>query len=235
MENNIAVFVDAENLTFWAKNNGVQKLMNDLQSQGHVVVRKAYGQWSSPQLNHLQQEFNINGFELIQTFHPVTGKNSADIKMTVDAMNLETNPNLQTFVLATGDSDFSPLFCKLRELGKNVIGVGPHSKLSECVQNSCSHYIYTESSISIGAVKILTPGVNPRSEKSDAFATLHRILESQDSPILLTKLKPMMLKENRAFDHVKLGYESFKDFLLASGDVQLSPMVAGPVYAKLAS
>lgn len=228
MENNIAVFVDVENLTPWAKNNGVQNLMSVLQSQGHVVIRKAYGQWTSPQLIHLQQEFNLNGFELIQTFHPVSGKNSADIKMTVDAMEQASNLNLQTFVLVSGDSDFSPLFRKLREMGKDVVGVGPHSKLSECVENSCSQYFYTNDSL-------YADGRNNLSEKEYAFATLHRILQEQDEPIALTKLKPLMVRADKTFDPAKFGYKSFKDFILASGNVQLSPAIAGPVYASLAS
>lgn len=226
MENNIAVFVDVENLTFWAKNNGVQNLMSELQPQGHVVIRKAYGQWSSPQLNYLQQEFNLNGFELIQTFHPVSGKNSADIKMTVDAMEQASNLNLQTFVLVSGDSDFSPLFRKLRELGKDVIGVGPHSKLSECVENSCSQYFYTDD-------KLYADGKEYLSEKEYAFAMLHRILQEQDEPIPLTKLKPLMVRADKTFDLAKLGYKSFKDFILASGNVELSPVIAGPVYASM--
>lgn len=235
MENKIAVFVDAENLTFWANNNGVTNLMNDLLSQGQVVVRRAYGKWASPQLYHLQSEFNLNGFELIQTYHPVMGKNSADIKMAVDVMEQVSSFNLQTIVLATGDSDFSPLFRKLREMGKNVIGVGPRSRLSECVQNSCSQYVYTETSFSSGKMLALVPSGDQSHERANAFATLHKILEAQDGPILLTKLKPLMLQEDRTFDHTKLGYGSFKDFLLASGDVQLSPIIAGPVYASLAS
>ena len=235
MENNIAIFVDAENLTSWANNNGIAALVNDLQSQGQVVVRRAYGKWSSPQLCHFQSEFNLNGFELVQTYHPVSGKNSADIKMVVDVMELISRSNLQKIVLATGDSDFSPLFCKLREMGKNIIGVGPRSRLSECVQNSCSRYIYTETSFPAGKMLALPPSEDLSHEKVNAFATLHKILEAQDEPILLTKLKPLMLREDRAFDHMKLGYGSFKDFLLASGEVHLSPMIAGPVYASLAS
>lgn len=235
MENSVAVFVDAENLTFWTKNGGVKALMDDLQSQGQVVVRKAYGKWSSPQLAPLQNEFNINGFELIQTFHPVNGKNSTDIKMTVDAMEFATNPNLQTIVLATGDSDFSPLFRKLREQGKEVIGVGPKSRLSECVQNSCSRYIFTESdyNYSFGIDPIPAPSKILAPQKADAFAILHKIMVQQDSPVSLTKLKLLMLAEDRTFNHNKLGYKSFKDFLLASGEIKLSDIVAGPVYASL--
>ncbi|MCF0224754.1 MAG: NYN domain-containing protein [Fibrobacter sp.] len=232
MENNVAVFVDAENLTFWAKNGGVQALMNELQAQGHVMVRKAYGKWSTLQLAPLQGEFNINGFELVQTFHPVNGKNSTDIKMTVDAMEIASNPDLHTIVLATGDSDFSPLFRKLREQGKEVIGVGPKSRLSECVQNSCSRYIYTESEFAYEKdLPVLRKDLS--APKADAFALLHSIMEKQDAPILLTTLKPILVAMDKTFDHSKLGYKSFKDFLLASGEIKLSDAIAGPMYASL--
>lgn len=235
MEKNVAIFVDAENLTFWAKNGGVKSLTDDLQSKGQVITRKAYGKWSTPQLAPLQNEFNLNGFDLIQTFHPVSGKNSTDIKMTVDAMDAAYNPNVQTIVLATGDSDFSPLFRKLREQGKEVIGVGPKSRLSECVQNSCSRYIFTESEINFDDEVETTPfnRKDLAAQKADAFAVLHKIMEQQDEPILLTTLKPLMIAEDKAFDNYKLGYKSFKDFLLASGEVKLSDIIAGPVYASL--
>lgn len=235
MEKNVAVFVDAENLTFWTRNGGVQTLMNELQAQGQVVVRKAYGKWSTVQLAPLQNEFNLNGFDLIQTFHPVNGKNSTDIKMTVDAMKAAYNPNVQTIVLATGDSDFSPLFRSLREQGKEVIGVGPKSRLSECVQSSCSRYIYTESEFSFDyeAETFLPYNKGLATQKADAFATLHKIMEQQDAPVLLTTLKPLMVAEDKTFNHYKLGYKSFKDFLLASGEIKLSDIIAGPVYASL--
>lgn len=235
MENNVAVFIDAENLTFWTRNGGVKSLTDDLQSKGQVITRKAYGKWSTPQLAPLQNEFNLNGFDLIQTFHPVSGKNSTDIKMTVDAMEAAYNPNVQTIVLATGDSDFSPLFRKLREQGKEVIGVGPKSRLSECVQSSCSRYIYTESEFSFDyEAEALKPcGKGLATQKADAFATLHKIMEQQDAPVLLTTLKPLMVAEDKTFDNYKLGYKSFKDFLLASGEIELSDTIAGPVYASL--
>ena len=70
MSNHIAIFIDAENLTSWVKNGGVETLMDELRSLGQVVVRKAYGKWSTTQLAPLQSVLNENGFELIHTFHP---------------------------------------------------------------------------------------------------------------------------------------------------------------------
>ena len=121
--NHIAIFIDAENLTNWIKHDGVQSLMDELLPLGQIVVRKAYGKWSSPQLIPMQSTLNENGFELVHTFHPVSGKNSTDIKMTVDTMEVALDSQVQWIVLATGDSDFSPLFRKLREQGKVVFFV----------------------------------------------------------------------------------------------------------------
>ena len=93
--NHIAIFIDAENLTNWVKNNGVQSLMDELLPLGQIVVRKAYGKWSTPQLIPLQSALNENGFELVHTFHPVSGKNSTDIKMTVDTMEVALDSQVQ--------------------------------------------------------------------------------------------------------------------------------------------
>lgn len=144
MSPRIAIFIDAENLTSWLKHDGLESLMEELLPLGQIVVRRAYGKWSEDNLVPLQAALNENGFELVHTYHPVSGKNSTDIKMTVDTMDVAADTQVQWIVLATGDSDFSPLFRKLREQGKDVIGVGPKSPLSECVKNSCSRYIYTD-------------------------------------------------------------------------------------------
>ena len=182
MSNHIAIFIDAENLTSWVKNGGVESLMEELRSLGQVVVRKAYGKWSTTQLAPLQSVLNENGFELIHTFHPVSGKNSTDIKMTVDTMEVAIESQAQWIVLATGDSDFSPLFRKLREQGKDVIGVGPKSPLSECVKNSCSRYIYTDNVDDESADETERNNVLV-SEKIDFIDILQSILQEEDGPV----------------------------------------------------
>ena len=120
----VAVFVDVENLTHWIKGDGAERLVSDLSSIGQLIVRRAYGKWTNQNLIPLQSTLNRLGFELVHNFHPVSGKNSSDIQLTVDAMEYALHLNdVNWFVLATGDSDFSPLFRRLREMGKEVIGV----------------------------------------------------------------------------------------------------------------
>lgn len=199
----IALFIDAENLTKWIKEAGPEDLLSDLGLTGQIITRRAYGVWSQPNLISLQSSLNQLGFELIHSFHPVSGKNSTDIQMTVDVMEHALRlKDVEWFVLATGDSDFSPLFRKLREMGKEVIGVGPKSPLSESVKTSCSRYIYTDSS--------------PKNSifDYDAAADLvEKTLTNESEPIHLGLLKNTLLNSNPAFSEKSLGYSSFLQFI----------------------
>ena len=239
--NHIAIFIDAENLTNWVKNNGVQSLMDELLPLGQIVVRKAYGKWSSRELISLQSVLNENGFELVHTFHPVSGKNSTDIKMTVDTMEVALDSQVQWIVLATGDSDFSPLFRKLREQGKEVIGVGPKSPLSECVKNSCSRYIYTDDAASADddAGDDEASAAKDRSslivsEKIDSMEMLRTVLQKEDGPVLLAALKPKMLGIDNAFNEKRLGFKTFKDFVKSADFVQITDVGGGACSVALA-
>lgn len=214
MPQHIAIFIDAENLTSWVKNNGLQSLMEELLPLGQIVVRRAYGKWSTPQLASLQSALNENGFELVHTFHPVSGKNSTDIKMTVDTMEVAADDKVQWIVLATGDSDFSPLFRKLREQGKEVIGVGPKSPLSECVKNSCSRYIYTDEISEDSDETTTAERENLRvAEKIDYMEMLKDVLQKAEGPVYLSVLKGMMFSVDNAFSEKRLGFKTFKDFV----------------------
>jgi len=237
--NHIAIFIDAENLTSWVRNNGVQSLMDELLPLGQIVVRKAYGKWSTSQLMPLQSSLNENGFELVHTYHPVSGKNSTDIKMTVDTMEVALDSQVQWIVLATGDSDFSPLFRKLREQGKEVIGVGPKSPLSECVKNSCSRYIYTDDAAAAPADEDGEEDAKERSslivsEKIDSMEMLRNILQKEDGPLPLAAVKPKMLSIDNAFNEKRLGFKTFMDFMKSADFVQINDIGGGSYTVSLA-
>lgn len=198
----IALFIDAENLTKWIKDAGPEELLSDLGLTGQIITRRAYGVWSQPNLISLQSSLNQLGFELIHSFHPVSGKNSTDIQMTVDVMEHALRlKDVEWFVLATGDSDFSPLFRKLREMGKEVIGVGPKSPLSESVKTSCSRYIYTDSSS------------NNIFDYDAAADLVEKTLANESKPMHLGLLKNTLLNSNPAFSEKSLGYSSFLQFI----------------------
>ena len=217
-ESRVAVFVDAENLAHWVKHGGLEILLEDISAIGAVVVRKAYARWTSTNMEVHQATLNRHGFELIHTFHPVSGKNSADIQITVDVMEYAWRDDLACIALATGDSDFSPLFRRLREMGKQVIGIGPRSALSESVKSSCSRFIYTQTETEVTA----QDEASRASAFDDASDLLEKALKTFDGPANCSVLKNLMLNIDSAFDEKSLGFKSFTAFVKAVEGVELS-------------
>lgn len=241
----VALFIDAENLTKWIKDSGPEDLLSDLSVTGQVITRRAYGVWSQQGLISLQAPLNQLGFELIHCFHPVSGKNSTDIQMTVDVMEHALRlTDVEWFVLATGDSDFSPLFRRLREMGKEVIGVGPRSPLSESVKTSCSRYLYTDhmkeerqQDVSSQSISVREDSANSHDVASDydvAADLVERILEAKSEPMLLGVLKIAMLNANPSFNEKNLGHSSFLNFVNSIDSIKTSrPGAQGDWIAEL--
>ena len=141
----VAIFVDAENLGKYLSQGGAAKLIQEARGYGSPIVRRAFGDWSQVGVNAHQKSLRENGFDFIHTPPAVSGKGAADIAMVVDAMaTLYTMPTVSCFVLATGDSDFSPLFKHLNQSGRTLVGVGPRSILSRVVANTVHKYVYTD-------------------------------------------------------------------------------------------
>lgn len=215
-EAKVAIFVDTENLLHWIQSDGPERLLKEISSFGQAIVRRAYGKWTNHNLTPYQGELNRLGFELIHTYHPVSGKNSSDIQMTVDIMEYAWRvKEIHWFVLATGDSDFSPLFRRLRELGKEVVGVGPPSALSESVKSSCSRFIYTE-------IASLKDKEALQSAFDDATDLVESVLRTFDGPANCAALKEKIRNVDSAFDEKSLGYSSFTMFLKALDSIEIT-------------
>ncbi|CAN0081800.1 unnamed protein product, partial [Hapterophycus canaliculatus] len=134
-----------QNVLGWLKRGGCAELLARARELGVVSIRRAFGDFSNPTVASRQVELQRHGFDLVHTLHPAKGKsNSADISMTIDVMESCRGPDIQWVMLATGDSDFGPVFRRLRELGKRVVGVGPSSVLSSSVTLSCHEFIFTD-------------------------------------------------------------------------------------------
>ena len=144
---NLALFCDFENIALGVRDArfdkfDITRILERLLLKGSIVVKKAYCDWEhykefKPPMHHA-------GFELIEIPHvKQSGKNSADIRMVVDALDLcYTKTHVDTFVIISGDSDFSPLVSKLRENNKDVIGVGVKNSTSDLLIASCDEFIY---------------------------------------------------------------------------------------------
>jgi uncharacterized protein (TIGR00288 family) len=144
---NLAVFCDFENIALGVRDArypqlDIRLVIERLLLKGSIVVRKAYCDWD--RYKDFKAGMHQAGFELIEIPHvKQSGKNSADIRMVVDALDLcYTKPHVETFVIVSGDSDFSPLVAKLRENNKGVIGVGVKNSTSDLLTASCDEFIY---------------------------------------------------------------------------------------------
>ncbi len=143
----MAVFLDLENIALGARDAkypsfDIVKVLERLLLKGHIVVKKAYCDFD--RYKEFKRGLHEAAFELIEIPHVrQSGKNSADIRMVVDALDLcYTKGHVDTFVIISGDSDFSPLVSKLRENAKTVIGVGVKNSTSDLFLNNCDEFIY---------------------------------------------------------------------------------------------
>ena len=144
---NLAVFCDFENIAIGTRESNyddfdIGKVIERLLLKGTIVVKKAYCDWDK--YKDFKRQMHEAAFELIEVPHVrMSGKNSADIRMVVDALDLcYTKPHVDTFVILSGDSDFSPLVSKLRENDKTVIGVGVKGSTSDLLAANCDEFIF---------------------------------------------------------------------------------------------
>ena len=230
----VGIFLDAENLRQFIKADGGRRLIEYAEEFGSPVLRKAYGDWSLPSLNAHQFSLVQNGFQLIHTPHPIPKKNSADIAMAVDVMDTwHRMDDLDCFILATGDSDFSQLFWHLRQAGRRVVGVGPRSVLSDIVGSSTDRFIYTDADQAVEKENATDVERN-QMQRAEAHALLERVLDGlAEEPIEAGRLKLRMLSIDGAFSHKALGHTSFTSFLNATGLVHLHRIDKGNCMAKL--
>src|SRR5438067_1739724 len=154
----MAVFLDLENIARGAVEAhfpafDIRKLLERLLLKGQIVVKKAYCDFD--RYKTFKRGLHEAAFELIEIPHVrQSGKNSADIRMVVDALDLcYTKSHVDTFVIISGDSDFSPLVSKLRENAKTVIGIGVKRSTSDLFISNCDEFIYYDDLVRVAPVK----------------------------------------------------------------------------------
>jgi uncharacterized protein (TIGR00288 family) len=156
--NNMAVFCDFENIALGVADAkydkfSVKTVLEKLLVKGSIVVKKAYCDWE--RYKSYKAGMHEAAFELIEIPHVrQSGKNSADIRLVVDALDLcYTKSHVDTFVVISGDSDFSPLVSKLRENNKRVIGVGVKASTSDLLMKNCDEFIFYDDLVRVEEAK----------------------------------------------------------------------------------
>jgi uncharacterized protein (TIGR00288 family) len=220
-EHTLAVFIDFENLAlgFRGKKDKrfeIQKVLERLVEKGKIIVKKAYADWAD--YAEYKKPLHEAAIELIEIpKRAMTGKNSADIRLCVDALDLcYSKEHIDSFVIVSGDSDFSPLVSKLKENGKRVIGLGMKESSSNLLVDNCDEFIYYED--------LERPlGIPPKIEqdlpekKKEAFQLLVdsvvALVRENKEVLWSSMVKETMKRKKPSFNESYHGYRTFSDLL----------------------
>lgn len=219
-DRSLAVFVDFENLAlgFHGRRErfDIERVLERLVEKGKIVAKKAYADWSRfKEYTGLLHEAAIELVEIPKRSQ--TGKNSADIRLCVDAMDLAfSKEHIDTFVIVSGDSDFSPLVSKLKENGKHVIGLGMVDSTSDLLRDNCDEFIYYED---LG--KTATPAPLPAHLSEAKRKAFELLLESMlalrrenKENLWSSMVKDTMKRKKPSFNEAYHGYRTFSELLL---------------------
>jgi len=233
LERNIAVLIDFENIAAGSEREGLGKfdialLMDRFKDKGRILVARSYADWGR-YAKH-KQALTREGIALFElSSHGGNAKNRADIALVVDGMELaHTKPYVDTFVLVSGDSDFTPLITKLKELNKWVIGCGTRGSTSRLIVAASDEFLFYDS---------LVTGRSKRGRQDDghgeprklalesaaelAHGTLRALIRERECPVHASVLKGAMLRKNPSFSETELGYHSLGEFLEACEEAHL--------------
>jgi len=238
---NMAVFCDFENVALGVQEAKLEKfdidlVLDKLLVKGNIVVKKAYCDWE--RYKTFRVGMHEAAFELIEIPHVrQSGKNSADIRMVVDALDLcYTKPHVDTFVLITGDSDFSPLVSKLRENDRVVIGIGVKQSTSDLLSDNCHEFVFYDDLVrakqqrraAVAKSRAARPEQAAKSQSAEASLdqrrqealdlvvdTLEDLLKELGSEgrIMPSPLKNALMRKRPGFDESAFGYSSFSRLL----------------------
>ena len=238
---NMALFCDFENVALGVRDAkyaqfDIKKVLERLLLKGSIVVKKAYCDWY--RYKDFKATMHEAAFELIEIPHVrQSGKNSADIRMVVDALDLcYTKAHVDTFVIISGDSDFSPLVSKLRENNKYVIGIGVKDSTSDLLSANCDEFIFYDDlvreqeakkkqaakkappKVKAGAAKPTeTKGEEDKRQEAMDFLveTVEGLISERgsDEKIWGSMVKPTMQRRKPGFTESYYGYRSFKELM----------------------
>jgi uncharacterized LabA/DUF88 family protein len=197
---NLAILIDADN----AQASPIHELLEEVSRYGTASVKRAYGDWSTPQLKKWKEELHTHAIKPVQQFSYTTGKNATDSALIIDAMDLLHTGDLNGFCLVSSDSDFTPLATRIRESGLVVYGFGER-KTPQAFVAACDKFIYTD---------ILKPQETEGKSKGKRFPSpKKRLIEAVDRAAgddgwaNLGAVGSMLVKNDPSFDSRNYGFK----------------------------
>jgi uncharacterized protein (TIGR00288 family) len=220
VEQRLSLFIDFENIALGVRDAQYKKfdinlVLQRLIEKGRIVFKKAYADWT--RYSEYKREFHEAAIELVDIpQRGYTGKNSADIRMVVDAMDLVASKgHITTFVICSGDSDFSPLVSKLKENDKAVIGVGVKNSTSDLLISNCDEFIFYEDLVR--ETRALPSIENLPKKQQDVFRLMLdsiQALQRENYDVIWgSMIKQTMQRKQPYFNESYYGYKSFSELL----------------------
>jgi uncharacterized LabA/DUF88 family protein len=198
----MAVFLDLENIALGVRQAHyprfeIQKVLERLLLKGHIVVKKSYCDFE--RYKEFKRDLHEAAFELIEIPHlRQSGKNSADIRLVVDALDLcYTKSHVDTFVILSGDSDFSPLVSKLRENDKTVVGFGVKKSSSDLFINNCDEFLYYDDLVRTETAKAPQRGVAEAAPTKEAGTAAPKKLPAEEALKLVVETVEALTQERK--------------------------------------
>lgn len=243
-DGNLALFCDFENIALGVRDAkysrfDIKRVLERLLIKGSIVAKKAYCDWE--RYKEFKAPMHEAAFELIEIPHVrMSGKNSADIRMVVDALDLcYTKEHIDTFVIISGDSDFSPLVSKLRENAKTVIGVGVKNSTSDLLMGSCDEFIFYDDLVAertvpkrtrrgksgtkkAGGKNAVGKAEKAKSQDDPAQQAIELVIETTEAlyaergdraKLWGSMIKQMLKRRRPGFNEAFYGFRSFSDLL----------------------
>lgn len=227
----VAVLIDFENVGL----GSVRWLFDQVSYLGRLTIRRAYADWSASagKRDQRQQRDQLLelGIEPIHLFHSVSGKNSSDIRLAIDAIELMYLSPVDTFVIVSSDTDFVPLVSKLRAAGKTVIGAGRSAAVSRTLVTSCDRYFYLDQH------DRLREGTSIPAEIKTESPLVRSVKVTMDDQGRVTgsRLHETLQRLDPSFDYRALGFSTFTRYLEAQSEVNATrPRGPGDVEVELA-
>jgi uncharacterized protein (TIGR00288 family) len=227
--NGIAVLIDADN----AQLTKLKAILDEISKYGRIIVKKAFGDWKSPELKKWENEIKQLAIKPEQQFAYTKGKNATDIALVIDALDLLYTKNYDAFVIVCSDADYTPLAIRLRETGAYIFGVG-EDKTPAAFRNSCDSFILTKHLIDSKEKTSNTNDVEHVKESAPIFEESHIININEIHKLLKTASKTYQdddgwvnaatagnyLKRARPdFDIKAFGYDKLHELFLDYPDI----------------
>lgn len=224
-DQNLAVLIDADNIP----SGYIKEMMEEIAKYGNPTVKRIYGDWTKPQVTKWKNILLENALNPIQQFGYTTGKNATDSAMIIDAMDILYSNKIDGFCIASSDSDFTKLAMRLREAGKNVIGIG-EKKTPEPFIVACDRFIYLEI-LKSQEDEVTKTGTKKKTSKKTVDSISKKLIQTlkttiddlaeEDGWAYLGDVGNLLLKKRPNFDSRNYGFQKLTKLIDSTGKFEL--------------